>query len=132
MKPAVKWMESERIRHGLGIVEFCKLMGFLTCRYRYWLENSCGLSVQTAQKVGEVLGVDVPLEILESCRGYKAKEEESKPLTLSSPRRWRWEGKPEKQFCPNHCEWANGSGVCTMPRCMREVLHANAGEQKKD
>ena len=144
---AIDWVRELYKNTGVGYKVFGKFCGVSTSAVHSWIVGQKCPTKESLYKVGEAFGITPPPHVLMSAEKYVAQalqhsiqaakgtrkhpkkvKEESKKKAF--PYHWEYESK---SICRRRsCEWKNKNGICNLPSCMKEVLHANTKKSEKD
>lgn len=142
---AIDWVRELYRNTGVNMADFARLCGVSSFAVRSWLNAYQCPTKRSLYKVGQAFGLTPPPRVLLSAEKYFAQAlersfEASKKSNIMSkkeqverklfPYHWEYESK---SICRRKsCEWKNRNGVCNLPSCMKEVLHANTRKSAKD
>lgn len=142
---AIDWVRELYKNTGVNMADFARLCGVSSYAVRSWLKAIQCPTKKSLYKVGEAFGITPPPHVLMSAEKYFAQAlqrsfeaskkikyhpEERKSQKKALPYHWEYESK---SICRRRsCEWKNRNGVCNLPSCMKEVLHADARKPEKD
>ena len=144
MQAAVEWVRNLYEQTGITCKAFAELCGVSKSAARCWVKGLQCPTVDSIRKIGEAYGMQPPPHIVLAAEKYRAQAMEksiqgtretyaAKRQRKPSPMyRWEHDGKA-REFCKEkHCEWVDRNGICNLPVCMKEVLHANTRKSEKD